>query len=376
MDDSYRALPRTVEVFEAGLAEGLHIGAQAYVSVNGVSIADFGLGEARPGVPMSADTVMPWHSATKPVAAVAVAQLWERGKLDLDDRVIEFIPEFGTKGKDIVTLRHLLTHTSGLPSVEARWRPFDQAQGERDLWGNIIARISAADLESAPGASAAYHAASSWFILGEIVRRIDGRPYDRFAREEIFEPLGMMDSWLALSPERYHEYGDRIGIMQNTETGKPQPHPHWDTEEGAALCRPGGSGRGPMRELGAFYEMLLFRGQRQRVRVLSPQSVEALTAHHRVGMFDETFQHTIDWGLGFLLDSNKYGVDTVPYGYGSFCSSRTFGHSGFQSSTAFADPDHGLVVAVAANGTPGERRHQRRFRAITSAIYEDLGLAR
>lgn len=367
--DPRQALPRTVHILEQGITGGLHLGAQVYVSLGGATVADFGVGEARPGVPMTADSIVGWLSSTKPVAAVAIAQLWEQKKLDLDDRVAEFIPEFGAKGKDAVTLRHLLTHTGGFPSVEAGWR--------LDLWGNIIARICAAELEPGwvPGKHAGYHTASSWFILGEVVRRIDGRPYDRYAREEIFEPLGMHDSWIALPPDRYEEYGDRLGILLNVERPEHEADPLWDAAEGYAFSRPGGSGRGPIRELGWFYELLLFRGQRSRVRLLTPQTVEALTAHHRVAKYDEVFKHVMDWGLGFILDSNKYGVDTVPYGYGPHCSPRTFGHSGNQSSTGYADPEHGLVVAVVTNGMPGEPRHQRRFRAINAAIYEDLGLA-
>ena len=94
----------------------------------------------------------------------------------------------------------------------------------------------------------------------------------------------------------------------------------------------------------------------------------------RFGMFDETFRHVMDWGLGFIVDSKRYGPETVPYGFGPHASSRTFGHGGAESSIGFADPEAGLVVAWVANGMPGEARHNRRNRAINAAIYEDLGL--
>jgi CubicO group peptidase (beta-lactamase class C family) len=90
---------------------------------------------------------------------------------------------------------------------------------------------------------------------------------------------------------------------------------------------------------------------------------------------DRTFQHVVDFGLGFLVDSNRYGANTVPYGFGLHCSPRTFGHGGAQSSMGFADPEHGLVVAWAANALIGEPRHNARNRAINTAIYEDLRLA-
>ena len=103
--------------------------------------------------------------------------------------------------------------------------------------------------------------------------------------------------------------------------------------------------------------------------------MEALTARHRVGMFDHTFRHVLDWGLGFIPDSKQYGEETVPYGYGRLCSRRTWGHSGYRSSTAFTDATHGLVVALAFNGTPSADAHERRTRAVVEAIYRDLGLA-
>jgi CubicO group peptidase (beta-lactamase class C family) len=149
-----------------------------------------------------------------------------------------------------------------------------------------------------------------------------------------------------------------------------------NSEDAITTCRPGAGGRGPVRELGRIYEMLLNRGRGPAGSspVLRPQTVEALTARHRAGMYDHTFRHVIDWGLGFIVNSAMYGVDTVPYGYGPFASSRTFGHGGSQSSTAFADPEAGLAVALAFNGMPGEAQHDRRLRAVVGALYEDLGL--
>jgi CubicO group peptidase (beta-lactamase class C family) len=362
------ALPRATEIINQGISEGWHIGAQVYVSVGGKPVADFAIGEARRGVPMTNDTLMLWLSAVKPVGAVAIAQLWEQGRLGLDDRVCRFIPEFGTRGKEVVTLRHILTHTGGFPKVEGVRRLATQEE--------VLANIYNAELEPGwvPGRKAGYHPASSWHILGEVLRRLDGRPFDRYVRDEIFEPLVMRDSWIGMPSQRSEEYGDRLGIMHMTEGSTPLPL-RSEFNDDRIPYRPGGSGWGPMRELGRFYETLLFRGQRDGTRILSTQTVEALTARHRVGMYDETLQHVIDWGLGFIIDSNMYGAETVPYGYGLHCSPRTFGHSGNQSSVGFCDPENGLVVAWVFNGTPGERCHQQRARAMNTAIYQDLKLA-
>jgi CubicO group peptidase (beta-lactamase class C family) len=106
--------------------------------------------------------------------------------------------------------------------------------------------------------------------------------------------------------------------------------------------------------------------------ILKVQTIEAITAHHRVGVYDKTFRHVVDWGLGFICQSNQYGVETVPYGYGPHASPRTFGHSGARSSIGYADPQHGLVVACVFNGAPSEGKHHERMREVNAAIYESL----
>ncbi len=108
--------------------------------------------------------------------------------------------------------------------------------------------------------------------------------------------------------------------------------------------------------------------------MIRPQTCSAMTARHRVGLYDHTFRHEMDWGLGFILDSKRHGMETVPYRYGDHCSARTFGHSGSQSSAAFADPEHNLVIVLVFDGMPGETAHQKRMRACLNAIYEDLGI--
>jgi CubicO group peptidase (beta-lactamase class C family) len=347
---------------------GLHIGAQLHVSHRGVVLGDFAIGESRPDVAMTTDTLMIWLSASKPLTAVAIGQLWERGKLEINQPVARYVPEFAANGKESVTIRHLLTHTAGIRAADPGWPAVS--------WEQIIAKICAMPMEPGwiPGQKAGYHAITSWYILGEIAQRVDGREFSDYVREEICLPLGMNDSWLGMPLERYDAYGDRLGVMQRMENGQPTPLAPWNTREAVTHCRPAGNGQGPIRELGKFYEMLLAGGELPGGnRILQPQTVKALTSRQRVGMYDQTFRHVIDWGLGFIINSNRYGADTVPYGFGVDAGEPTFGHNGFQSSTAYADPEHQLVVAVVCNGTPGDAAHDRRMREIDSAIYADAG---
>ena len=149
----------------------------------------------------------------------------------------------------------------------------------------------------------------------------------------------------------------------------------WHDKDHCAVPSPGANTRGPIRELGWFYEALLNGLRGEPGKLLSRQSLTLLTKRHREGLFDETLRHKVDFGLGVILNSNRYGAETVPYGFGRFCSEDTFGHGGAQSSIGFADLQNELVVAWAANVRAGEGQHQKRNREINSAIYEDLGLS-
>ena len=356
-------LARTIDVIDQGTAEGLHVGAQLHVSLGDEVVADVATGIAAEGVEMTPDTMMIWWSSTKAATAVAAMQAWERGAFDLDDPVARHIEEFGQKGKGAITVRHLLTHTAGIRNADR----FDRFLPFQAPWDEVLRTICEAEPEPGwvPGRKAGYHPTSTLFLLAELVRRHDGRDFPQYVREEVFAPAGMTDSWIGIPPERYRAYGERIGIMHNTEEETPRPMLAISTEDVTAACVPGGNGRGPIRELALLYRALLRRGEGEHGRLLSPQAVEALTARHRAGMHDETFGIVIDWSLGLILDSVLYG---------RHCSPRTFGHGGARSSVGFCDPEHGLVVTLVCNGMPVQQDHYRRQQAISSAIYEDLGL--
>ena len=353
----------------AGISQGYHLGGQICAMRDGREALHLAVGEARPGEPMTTGHLMHWLSAGKPFAAVAFGQLWERGLCHPDDPVARYVPEFAQYGKEAITLRHVLTHTGG-------FRSRLDLERSSEAWAEHIARVCAAKRERdwPLGRKAGYHIASGWFVLAEVIRRLDGRSYDCYVREEIAEPLGLVDTWFTLTAESYRAYGDRLAPIFITEGEDPYPLEFWLGASGTEVLLPGASARGPLRDLARFYAMLLDGGQFEGSRLLLPQTVEALVARQRTGLYDHTFGHEVDWGLGFIIESSHYGVETVPYGYGRHASVRTFGHGGQQSSSGFADPECGLAVAIAVNGMPGEKVHQRRFLDLLSALYVDLGL--
>jgi CubicO group peptidase (beta-lactamase class C family) len=368
---------RALTVIEQGLQQRLHVGAQLYVSRHGQTLIDHAVGAARARVPMTPDTLMIWMSASKPLTAVAIMQLWEQGKLQLDDPIAKHIPEFGQGGKEAVTIRQALVHTGGFRGIASRMDalPWDQA----------IQMICEQRLEPnwMPGKRAGYHIGSSWYILGELFRRLGEvqsgdqwspsgqRPLVAALYRQLLDSIGMHNTTLGTTPERYAEMRDRIGVMHQTDGGDARPHPSLDSEASVIASRPASNARGPIRELGRFYEMLLNLGE----NILRPQTVEAMTAHHRVGMVDQTFRLHLDWGLGVIVNSPHPDYAKFSYGFGPHASMRAFGHGGNQSSLGMADPEHGLVVATVFNGMPGEEAHANRMRSLMAAIYEDLGLA-
>lgn len=364
-------IPQSADLLRQGVENGLHLGSQLFILHQGDVIADMAVGRSRDTVAMSKESLLLWLSCTKPIVAMALAQLIEQRRASLSDPVCQYIPEFAQHGKDAITLEHCLTHTGGFRSTDP---VVEQPLG----WEETIEAICTTRPEPRwePGEKAGYHPLGSWFILGEVIRRIDGRMPCDYVRDEIFLPLGMNDCWIGIPPEKQKSYGDRIGLIYNTEKIPATIDSYYNTPEGIARCAPPSNGRGPAKQLALFYQMLLQEGELNGKRILKPETVRTWTSPQRVGMMDQTFKHIVDWGYGFKINSSQYGADTVPYGYGSHASQRTFGHSGAQSSCAFVDPEQNLVIVLITNGRPGEARHHTRMRMLYEAIYYDLALVR
>jgi len=356
-------LSAVVELLERRRAEGWHTCAQVYVSLGREVLLDEAVGETRPGRAEQTDDVMLWYSAGKPLTTVAVLQLWERGRLALDDRVATFLPGWG-KGKERCTLRHVLTHTGGFPM-------WGDTGYDRDLsFAESLAATVAAPAQWAPGTVAAYHASSGWRVLGGVVEAVDGRPIERYLAEEVCGPAGMTSSSLGIPLAVQAELGDRIvpvvwtGHQFPTRDADggirmvPYKIDRWHNEPWhVAKVEPGGGMRGPARELGRFYEALLGDGP----TLLEPRTVEVMTAIHRYGMKDRTFGLDVPWGLG------------VQRQFTGGPGRRGFGHGGMASSRGLADPELGLVLVVVANGLAGFFDAEQRNLEITDAVYSALG---
>jgi CubicO group peptidase (beta-lactamase class C family) len=356
-----------IEILERGLGRH-HDGYQLYASLGGVPFLDVAGGRAQADVPMTTDSLTMWFSSGKIVTAVAIAQLWERGRLGLDDRVERYLPSFGN-GKQRATVRHLLTHTAGFPYADDSLHPPD--------WPTLVRLIADAPAQWEPGTAAGYHGTAAHVILGELVRLVDGRPIERYVRDEIFDPLDMHDSYLALPAAELPALRPRLAHIQDL-LPKTGPHAipgldfgHYNHDDYLGAISPGNTCRGPARELGRLYEALLAAGAMHGRRILATTTVEAITACHRRGMVDVTFAannatphpiygHEYPWGLGMALDGNG--------DIGSLNSRRAYGSSGAFSSVGFADPEVGLACVIVTTGLIELGANQERLASVADAV--------
>lgn len=350
------ALEEGVEGLVQGVREGRHAGAQVYVGRHGRPVLECALGEAAPGRPMTPEHLTAWFSASKPATALAIALLADRRELDLDDPVRRYLPAFG-QGKERCTLRHVLTHTGGFAgALDAT------AQLE---WEEVIERVCAYPADYPPGTKAGYHSTTGWFVLGEIVRRIDGRTIDRFVADELFAPLGMADSHMGIPPATQAALEHRLARVQRGHTEREpfvseafidQFNGPWEI----GRVNPSGGIRGPARDLGRLYDCLVLHGRWEERQMLDPRTVGLFTACHRWGLPDATLMGApLPWGLGFGLYGNA--------DYHRDYSRRVFGHSGMVSTVGLADPEHGLSCVVITTGLLDPMTNARRLRDATGA---------
>jgi CubicO group peptidase (beta-lactamase class C family) len=355
-----------LDTLEHQREQGLHDGVQAYVSRFGEPLLDVAIGESVPGRALERDDVMLWYSSGKPLTTTAVLQLWERGRLGLDDRIADFVDGWGA-GKERVTVRHVLTHTGGF-TMAGRGEMFDTDV----TYAEAVARIAAHPAEWEPGTKAGYHPSSGWKILGAVVEAVDGRPIDRYLADEVLAPAGLKESRLGVPVEEQAALGDRLvpvhwkghALAFQDESGLRMVPYHIERIHNEpwhiAKVEPGGGMRGPARELGRFYESLLGFGP----VLLEPRTVEVMGAVHRYGLPDVIFggQKT-PWGLGVQ----------VAGGIGGGPGRRAFGHGGMASSRGLCDPDAGLVLVLVANGLPDPLRNEQRMFAFTDGVYRAFG---
>jgi CubicO group peptidase (beta-lactamase class C family) len=280
------------------------------------------------------DTLFLVASITKPVTATAVLILVERGVLGLDDRVAEFVPAFAQNGKHEVRVRHLLTHTSGLPDMVPQNEALRAAHAPLAAFIDAIVRLP---LAFPPGSAVAYQSAG-FAMLAEIVHQVSGRTLAEFLRAEIFEPLGMHDTTLGWAPEKRGRIAAIRLAPEQQATDWNWNTPYWlgfGAPWGGLITSPGDFAR--------FCRMMLGGGALDGVRVLAPATVRALTANQLepLPMVPEDDRRLRPWGLGW-----RWNWAGHPESFGDLLGPRTYGHWGASGTLCWLDPDSDAFAIV------------------------------
>jgi CubicO group peptidase (beta-lactamase class C family) len=372
--------------FAANFAHGREIGASVCVTVDGRPVVDLWAGHADVArtTPWRRNTIVNVYSTTKGLAALCANLLADRGKLDLDAPVAKYWPEFAQAGKQTLPVRYCLTHQAGLPAV----RKTLPAEALYD-WNVMCAALAAQEPWWPPGTAHGYHAITYGWLVGEIVRRVDGRSIGRFFREEIAHPLAL-DAFIGCGPE----LDARIAQMNPAPPPPPGTHDllaqmmaDKESLQGKTFANPPALGPGIVnsrawraaeicsanghtnaRSLARFYAAAgaftrgeVFNG----VQLVSKAGMERARTEQAAGL-DKVLQLSNRIALGFMLPSPMRRFSDNP---------KAFGHGGAGGSLGFCDPENGLSFGYAMNqmhsGGPGG---DPRWWPMIQAMYDAIGV--
>jgi len=343
-------------------------GCQALVARMGrvAYFRSFGHADIEGKSPVREDTVWRIYSMTKPITSVALMTLYEQARFQLGDPVRRFIPEWRNQkvcepGADgagrlvepdrPVTIRDLLTHTSGLTYGRDPADPVDRLYVEAGLWGpevtldELVRRLGELPLRFQPGTRWQYSFATD--VCGRLVEIIAGRPFDQYLREAIFEPLGMTDTGFVVpesARDRFAANYRRSPQKQLERIDDSAARPYLTQPP---LCSGGGGLVSTTADYLRFAEMLRRGGELDGVRVLGRNTVRYMTRNHlpggaslrslALGGFGETGFDGVGFGLGFAVSLDPVETQTVG-------SRGDFYWGGAASTIFWVDPVEQLVV--------------------------------
>jgi len=324
-------------VLDRARADSAFPGAFAVVGRAGGVLAQYGVGSLDWSASSRPDEQTIWDMAslTKVVAMTsAVMQLTEGGQLDLDAPVARYLPEFNGPAKDRVTVRHLLTHSSGLPA----WRPL-----YKETYTPVAARALAVatPLDTLPGVRMVYSDLGA-IILGQIVERLSGERLDEYVTRHVFGPLGMTST-------TYRPGTALLPRIAPTEFDSwRQRHIRGEVHDENAFGLGGVSGHAGLfstgHDLARFVRMYLSGGALDGVRLVSPQTIRQFTT-----VQDSTLSNR---ALGWETPNGSNSAGTI-------MKRPAFGHTGFTGTSIWMDPSRDLFVILLTNRVNPTRQNLR-----------------
>lgn len=342
-----RAQRRMQELLNDLVRDGCERGIQVAAYLDGKLVVDAFAGVADPATkrPVDGETLFPVFSCTKGIALTLAHILAERGKLNYETPMAEYWPEFAAQGKGGITVRHALNHTAGLQLM-----PMGIGYKELCDWDAMCAAMVREKPVSKPGEQMAYHAVTYSWLVGEVLRRVDGRPFAKMLKDEICTPLGLRGMFVGIPDEVEPRVAilDEIfepGCGPSLDDSKPRDVPGWmqplhtmmNRPEARRACIPASNGIMTARDLARHYAALLPGGV-DGVELLPPARVRLATQLQKPSVNPEA--ETALRGLGYMI-----GMDFDGRGP---CMS-AFGHGGYGGAQGFGDFERRLAVGLTKN---------------------------
>ena len=334
------------DAFVANFDAGSELGASVCVTHHGQTVVDLWAGDADPaGNSWASDTIVNVWSTTKMMAALCILRLHDRGVLSVDDPVASYWPEFAANQKQGVLVRHVLSHTAGVAG-------YDQPITEEEVYdvGFCAARLAGQAPWWEPGTASGYHSSTQGILLGELVRRVDGRTLGNYFREEIAGPLGAdfhigtPESVLSRIAEmRTDEIDVAIPagdtIRARVARGEPSHASMVNTDRWRQFEQPAGNGPRNARSVARIVSCLARGGEVDGHRVLSPATIERCFEVQADGP-DHVLDRHAKFGIGFAMPSPD-----MPVGI----NDRTLWWGGWGGSMAVVDVENAITVVYVMN---------------------------
>ncbi len=327
----------------------------------------FGRQQIAAGAPkVRDDAIFLIASITKPIVCMGAMLLIERGQLTLNDRVTDFLPEFGAKGKLPTTMRHLLTHTSGLPDMVPNNIELRKAHAPLS---EFVTATCAVTPDFPAGRSVQYQS-TGIAILATIIDKITGISHSEFLRREFFEPLGMCDTRLGAPDDWFagaNQTADRIAEVRVPADLATETMWNWNSRYWRQLGVPWGGLLTTPMDLAKFAQLMLNRGRVGDRQILAEATIAAVTRNQLAPMKDvPDEEHRFrPWGFGWRLQWSNHSST-----FGDLVSPSTFGHWGATGTMLWIDPerDSFAVVLTTQPLDPNGAPFQKLSNAIVAAF--------
>ncbi len=325
-------------------------------------------------VPVTTETPFCAYSAAKAITSTVVHMLVERGYLSLDDRVCQYLPSYTSHGKDRTTIRHVMTHSAGVPFAPKR-RPdvtrVDDSEYAREQLGELRPLYR-------PGLVHLYHGLTWGPLMREIVSAAVGKNIREILATEILDPLGFRWTNYGVAPQ------DVSLVAPSHATGKPLPAPiaaafrkaiggtvhqiipYTNRPEFLTCVLPSSNTVSTADELSRFAEMLRRGGELDGVRIMWSETLQAAVKECRRLRPDiATGGKPLRWGTGYMLGSKRFG----PFGRDA---PSAFGHTGLVNIAVWADPERQLAAGLISSGKPGRDPEAKRYIAVLDRIAAEI----